>query len=267
MSLQRVVVLALSTSGRVQGTKSVEGGFQIEVMPGKYILSAANEKSGKISKPLTIDLREKDITGLEIDLTSGYEIRGRVVVDGQESLDFSKIDIGFGMHPAKISADGTFHTHLFQGKVHYLVQGLPADWYVKQVLVAGKPITGRRFNIEPGSTDVIFTLSPRGGRLAITLEGAASGFPVAYVAILPDRGEIADVESMPHAQADASGRFIVRGVPPGSYRVFTLDLSNWNLMMRPDALLEKYRKLAPLINVADGEQKQIVIPVAPIQPQ
>jgi hypothetical protein len=37
--------------------------------------------------------------------------------------------------------------------------------------------------------------------------------------------------------------------------------------MRPDLLLDKYRKLAPLISVAEGEQKKLVIPVLKIQPE
>jgi hypothetical protein len=51
----------------------------------------------------------------------------------------------------------------------------------------------------------------------------------------------------------------VHAVPPGSYRVFTLDASNWPLLMRPDLLLEKYRNQAPLITVSEGEEKALVI--------
>jgi hypothetical protein len=37
--------------------------------------------------------------------------------------------------------------------------------------------------------------------------------------------------------------------------------------MRPDILLEKYRALAPLIEVSEGERKTIVVPLSKIQPE
>jgi hypothetical protein len=64
-------------------------------------------------------------------------------------------------------------------------------------------------------------------------------------------------QATPHSHG--SGKFLVRAVPPGAYRVFTFDASNWALLMRPDVLLEKFRKLAPLIDVAEGERKEVVI--------
>ena len=165
----------------------------------------------------------------------------------------------------KCDADGTFQTNLFGGEGSYTLQGLPEDWYVKTFVVAGREITGKKFEVEQGMTDVIFTLSPRGARISISLEGAAGTYPVASLTLLPESGGIPDVDSILAAQADTSGSFTVRAVPPGSYRVFTLDATNFMLLMRPDILLEKYRSLAPLISVTEGEQKRIVIPVMKIQ--
>lgn len=59
----------------------------------------------------------------------------------------------------------------------------------------------------------------------------------------------------------------MRAVPPGSYRVFTLDASNCALLMRPGVLLEEYRRLVPLIGVTEGERKEFVLPVVKIQPE
>jgi hypothetical protein len=72
------------------GSSEADGSFKIDALPGKYVLSASDGKTGKISKSLTLEVREKDITGLEIELISGYEVNGRVAIDGQERIDFSR---------------------------------------------------------------------------------------------------------------------------------------------------------------------------------
>jgi hypothetical protein len=232
----------------VQGAAAeADGRFKIEALPGDYILTASDGTTGKLSKPLALTVREKDITGLELELSPTAEIRGRIDVDGPERFDFSKLLLNLGGGPVKVDGNGTFRTSLGGGNAHVVVQGLLEDWYVKSVQV--------------GETEAIITLSPRGARVSITLDRAGAVF----VVLLPEGGAVPNVEAALHAQADASGTFTVRQIPPGEYRVFTLDASNWVLMMNPAALLEKYRKTAPLISVAAGERKAMSLPFVRIK--
>ena len=53
-------------------------------------------------------------------------------------------------------------------------------------------------------------------------------------------------------------------VAPGAYRVFALDATNWALMMMPGVLMEKHRALGTLIQVAEGEQKTVMVQAAKI---
>ena len=97
---------------------------------------------------------------------------------------------------------------------------------MKDVLLAGRRITARQFDIEPGTSDFALVLSPRGARVEVTLETTAQRLQPVMVMLLPESGAIPDVESVLHAEPDASGRFILAAVPPGTYRVFALDASN-----------------------------------------
>jgi len=268
LSLTRTAKLALHSSPMVQGGGSeVDGSFKMDVLPGKYVLTASDVKTGKVSKAVAIEVGDRDITGLQLELSAAYEINGRVIVDGPERIDFSKLTLNFGGSRVKLDADGTFQTNLYGGKGSYMLQGLPDDWYVKTFVVAGKEITGRKFEVEQGMTDIIFTLDPRGASVSIGLADAAGATTVAYVTLLPETGGLPDVESILAGHPNTSGSFTVRAVPPGSYRVFTLDATNFMLLMRPDILLEKYRNVAPLISVTPGEQKRIVVPVVKIRPE
>ena len=208
---------------------------------------------------------------MELTLGEGYEISGRIVVDGSDHLDFSKVILHFMSDPAKIDSAGTFHVNAGSSEAGYMIQGLPEDWYVKDFNVEGRSIAGKVFQLEPGHTEVVLTLSPKGARVEITPEGVDdvdSVMRAAVFALLPERG-IVDVNStlVVERAAEPSGRFILHGVPPGDYRVFALDLSNWALLFDPGTLLEKYRQLAPLVTVAEGERKKIVVPPTRIPPE
>jgi hypothetical protein len=116
----------------------------------------------------------------------------------------------------------------------------------------------RQIEVDPGTTDLVFTLSPRAAHIEITPRDT-SGAEVLMIALLPERGPLPGPELLPSAQRDEQGRFILPSVPPGSYRVFALDASNWVMLMNSKELIEKYRSLAPLIEVSEGDHKTISI--------
>jgi hypothetical protein len=264
LSLRRANGLALHSSPLVQGGGvEADGSFKMTALAGRYILTASDGRSGKISMPLMLEVGEQDVTGLELELTSGYEISGRIAVDGREHIDFSQLLLNFGGAEVKVDSGGAFRTNLTEGRGRYIIQGLPDDWFVEKVLVAGKQIEGKQFVVNPGTSDITLTLNPRGASVSVTPQGPGSEM-TAMVALLRESGEFADPESVLGAQSDGSGKFTVRAVPPGSYRVFTLDASSYLLIMRPDVLLEKYRGSAPLITVVEGERKEITLPVVKI---
>jgi hypothetical protein len=68
-------------------------------------------------------------------------------------------------------------------------------------------------------------------------------------------------------QPQRAGQIVMNGVPPGSYRLFVVDAANWPLLYDPAGLLKSYRNLAPLIVVAEGEQKSLAASVTPFPSQ
>jgi len=258
--------LSRHQSGMMSSELAPDGSFRVEVLPGTYTVRAS-DRAGKISPTLTIEARNKNITDLELTLGQGYQISGRIVVDGPEHLEFSKVILHFFADPVKIDTDGTFHTSAVNSEAGYMIQGLPEDWYVKECRVGGLNIAGKQFQLELGQTEVVLTLSAKGASVEIAAEGDTDINDVnhaAAFALLPDSG-IVDVNSMLASdRGDPSKKFILHGVPPGDYRVFALDVSNWALLFDPGSLLAKYRNLAPLVTVAEGEHKKIAVPLTKI---
>lgn len=258
--------LSRHQSGGMSSEPAPDGGFRVEVLPGTYTVRAS-DRSGRISPTLTIDVRDKNIGDLELTLGRGYEISGRIIVDGPEHLDFSTVTLHFFAEPVKIDTAGTFHASALNSEAGYMIQGLPEDWYVKECRVSGRIIAGKQFQLELGQTEVVLTLSAKGASVEIAAEGDSDINDVnhaAAFALLPESG-IVDVNSMLASdRGDPSKKFILHAVPPGEYRVFALDVSNWALLFDPGTLLKMYRDLAPLMTVAQGEHKKIVVPLTKI---
>jgi hypothetical protein len=250
------------------GASEADGSFTFHVLPGTYMLSASDQKTGKLSKEVTIEALDKNVSNIELTLDSSYEISGRIIIDGPDNLDFSTIRLHFFGPTVKIQSDGSFHENAFSPKAVYMLQRLPEDWYLKAMTVSGEPIDGRQFELKPGTNEVSLMLSPRGARVEIIRPSTANLLDSAIaVMLLPENGHTPDLESMVHAEPDQSAKLIAYGVPPGSYRVFALDVTNYALLFDPKTLLEKYGKEAPLVSVAEGEHKSIVVPLTKIKPE
>jgi len=266
VSVRREPALALSAFATVQGGRvNPDGSFSVDVLPGTYDLMAEDPQTGKGSKPLIVTVSDKGLAGVELELSIAYELRGQVAVDGSEHLDFATLILNFGGAPVKLDSSGAFHTTMPIGTGLFNLQGLPDGWYIKEVTLAGHRLDGRQFEVQPGTSEMSVVLSPQGARVEVRIEGAPDDPDAALVVLLPESGPMPDVESLLHGEAGKAGQFVVTAVPPGSYRVFALDASNWGLLMRPDVLMKNHRASAPLITVAEGERKAVTVPLARIE--
>jgi hypothetical protein len=241
----------------VMGTSpGADGKFRFTALPGTYTLQAS--AGGKVAPPRTIEVSDKDLTDIELDLSTSYEVRGRFVIEGPERLDFSKVQLSLLGPDGKIEPGGTFHASLATNKAEYFLQKLPDNWYVKDVTLAGRRLTGSAFEVEPGTTDLVFTLSGRGASLDVTGDAV-------QVVLIPEEGDAPQVDRALGA-SPAQGMRTIRGIPPNTYRAYGVDMSSYLLLFDLDALRKKYRDQAPLITFAEGEHKTVHVTPLVIRP-
>ena len=165
----------------------------------------------------------------------------------------------------KFQSDGSFHAQALGSHVYYFLHGLSEGWYVKDFTVAGHRVSGTHFELPPGSNDLSMTLSPHGATVEFALPATRSILDAVYVLLLPQNGPVPDVETAIVAKPQQTGGLIAHSVPPGSYRVFALDATNWALAFDPKALMEKYGKTVPLIEIGEGEHKVLPLPLTKIK--
>jgi hypothetical protein len=102
---------------------------------------------------------------------------------------------------------------------HVNVPGLPDDYYLKSVILSAHDmpkddvvVSGRRGEIE-------LVLSPDGGHIEGTLFDDKDQPARGPVLLVPDTPKPGPAELFRRTTADTKGKFALRGVSPGSYRL------------------------------------------------
>jgi hypothetical protein len=218
-------------------TTGPTGAFEIRgVPPGSYVLSAEESAATPQRKTLrgrtVVEVGDHDVEDVEAAVGPGLDIPGRVHVEGSASVDLSHLVVqlsprdspgGGSTDPGQLNAsvknDGSFlFSEIPEGNYGINVSSVPSGYYVKtspaNLLETGVTV-GRSL-----SAALDFTLSPG---LAI-VEGAVmedseprAGVPVVLV---PDETRRSFSRYYRQGVTDQSGRFALRGVPPGDYKLF-----------------------------------------------
>ncbi|MFN2576202.1 MAG: hypothetical protein ABR607_00765 [Pyrinomonadaceae bacterium] len=228
-----------------------KGEFRIEgIEPGHYaIMASSNSMYGQTSKqrpkvfsdPLTFEITDSDVPGLEVKAQRGLSISGVVVTDGiadkkvlaglsklvvvgyVEASSSSIQTFGSGS-TSPVGPDGTFQIDgLRPGKVTLDIAGVAGPesraFTVSQILHDGVS-SNRQIDLAPGQnvSGVRMYLSYGTGTVKgqVKVEGGTLSPEVALFVSVQRANETA---RMSNAQVDSRGRFVIRGLSAGSYEV------------------------------------------------
>jgi protocatechuate 3,4-dioxygenase beta subunit len=226
-----------------------DGTFELlNVAPGRYWLNVRAQLSlprpqpGEELRPVVtsvasvpIDVIDVNLAGLLVTLQRPFTLIGKLISDGPLSeldgthVQLSTVRVGaFSMNmmgnPASVAArsDGqlTF-AGVGVGEYELTVTGLPSTAFVKEARFGGDSVLGKRFSIAGPTAELIeIYVSSKGGRLSGTVRGrvdqpSANTFCVLVPWDQPLRRDLFKV-----AKTDSNGRFSMRGIAPGEYKVF-----------------------------------------------
>ena len=243
----------LRSSGLLQGLSDSSGKFQFSgVGPGTYTV-AAYSTSDNAQGSRTIDVIDKDLTGLRIVLETGFSVRGRVAPDLEDpSLKLPQLSVSLipGGN-AQVQPDGTFEIkNVRSGSSTVAVSGLTTGLYIKSaqfgrsnamtdsfpdpgeirlaLAVNGVllPMTPGQILISPDSRETLdIVISAASGRLKGTVTNAAGmPFPAARVILAPEEKYRGIRPMYQVTTSDQSGEFSIRGIAPGIYTLFAWDV-------------------------------------------
>jgi protocatechuate 3,4-dioxygenase beta subunit len=203
-----------------QAIRGPEGAFEFHaVRPGSYYLIARNPANSRFAVQ-SIEIGDKHIDGLTLELTGGREVRAAFKLEnyGRGQIYFTLLPTIAGL-PAisqNVMDGDTMVTLSNVAPIPYTInENLQPDHYWKSIVHGGRPVTDR--TIDFGTAGLLeITVSSGAARVegsVIDLQGKS--VPNAAVALVPVGGAAA----VRTGSADAQGKFYFASLAPGDYRL------------------------------------------------
>ncbi len=161
----------------------LQGEFKVaNLLPGKHRLMARTERGENPQMAsATVEVTDRDLSGLTLVLGEGAEITGRIVADSEESaLDWRRISLSmrlvgggrriiFGGGGARVEEDFTFKiSNLMGGLYRFSVRLPPGNHYVESIRVEGQEIIDRPIEMRTNDrlAGVEIRVSSKGSRIS-----------------------------------------------------------------------------------------------------
>jgi hypothetical protein len=264
-----------------------DGTFEIrDVAPGAYtILATVDSGAVPMLARQALQITSANVEGIKLAPQAAGSIRGRLRMEANSATrsDPSQMFLllrsadgdddalsGFSMQEsfstlAHPNADGSFEwKNVPAGR--YSVQiaeasALP-DWFLKSVS-AGRESADSGFSVSGGTTTLDLVASGNGA-IAEGIAANQKDDPVADAVIVavPEARFRSRPDRYRKAIADQSGRFTLRGLPPGNYTLFAWESVDGEAYYNPE-FLKSYEGQGKTLSVAEGEKKSLQLKAIP----
>ena len=252
-------------------TVAPDGTFSATNLPPA--LDDISARGAKESGTLRVQVSGEDIDGLVLTMKPPATLRGRFTFDAKPPAalrtpaQFRAIPETTGISAlATVKDDGTFEIAGVMGTGVLRFTTPLTDWFMQSVLLDGEDVTDtpRDFNeFEGKRLEVHLTQRPTQvtGRVVDSRDRPATD----YVAVIfsEDASRLTSRSlSIAAARPDQLGRFTMRGLPPGRYLIAAVDYLEPG-QERDPGTLERLRRNATALTLAEGESRAIDLKLAP----
>jgi hypothetical protein len=272
-----------------------DGSFEIrDVSPGAYtIFATVDNAQMPMMARQSLQITSSNLDGLRLAPQPGSSIRGRLRMQGSGNPGAARPDpsqmflmlrsadgdddvlgvfaMGEGFSTlAHVNADGTFEWKNVSAG-HYYVQISGAswqpDWFLKSATSDGRDVADSGFTLSSGATTLDLVASANGA----AAEGMVTNQkdePVAdaVVVAVPEARFRSHPDHYGKAASDQSGRFTVRGLPPGDYTLFAWESIEGEAYYNPE-FLKTYEGQGKALHVSEGDRVSMPLRVVPATPE
>jgi hypothetical protein len=253
----RAISMEASLSRRVSLTVADnEGAFEVSgISPGSYLLfspyvrdlsagAAVQPQNPESIAMVTVEAGSSNLENVRLVLLPPVAVPGRVTSEGRPitASDLSRIrvtlsrDITLGIpaiappsvasRQGVVDGSGAFALWAPPGNFRVEVQGIPPNTYVKSAFLGGKDVLGGGLKIESSNTNPLeVVLANATAEVSGTvINGRLDPVVNALVVLVPGPTDLRSrADLYITTTTDATGRFRLRAVPPGNYKLFA-----WN---------------------------------------
>jgi hypothetical protein len=269
--------IGVNFSGRIQW----DGAFTINgVAPGRYTLRARGDDSETpqfAAQPIGVD--GDDLTNVIVILSPGATISGTVsfLPGGSPAPDLTQFRItapstdqsDFGPQAnARVDKEGHFTISGVSAGAHLIRPSNGSrTWLLQSVTIGGREVTDTPFQVRSGeniaNVNLVFTDKQSEINGTLTTE---NGTPVPEYTVLAFPADATLWRPLSRqimtARPDQTGKYRIRGLPPGDYYLATVDPSQQGEWFEP-AYLEEHRGGAVRLGLSEGDVKTKDFKVSP----
>jgi len=269
--------LSAGFSGRSPIQVGGDGGFRFEgVTAGSYMLSAS--LTG-LRTAQVLDVGEADLDNVHILLSPRVDVRGHIRVEGDKKLATDGLivfllpaDESTLMPPGggigKADANGNINFRgVPAGDYQVIFDKLPEDAYLKAVEVGNRPSEDMMFHFHGAAGATIeMVVSSAGGRVEGSLtDDQKQPISNTTVVLVPEGSRRSRTDLYRVAETDQYGRFSMRGVVPGDYKLFAWseEMEAWSWM--DPGILSQYENQGKSLSVTENSRNSVELQTIPVR--
>jgi hypothetical protein len=261
--------IGMNFGGRIQW----DGAFTISnVAPGRYILRARGDDSETpqfAAQPISVN--GDDLPDVSVILSAGATISGTVsfLPGASPAPDYTQFRItapstdqsDFGpQSTARVDKDGHFSISGVSAGAHLIRPSNGSrTWLLQSVTIGGREVTDTPFQVRGGEniTNAALVFTDKQSEINGTLT-TENGTPVPEYTVLAFPTDATLWRPLSRqimtARPDQTGKYRIRGLPPGDYYLATVDPSQQGEWFEP-AYLDEHRPGAVRITLSEGDVK------------
>jgi hypothetical protein len=231
-----------SSTNNVAFSTKPNGEFELRnVAPGRYELYGMVQDNATRrfwTAHTTVEILDKDITGVKLGLTSGATLNGEISVTGAgtppvrldglritlQALDSLPPQVTNAIGTISVDSTGRFSIpDLAEARYRINIAGLPPTAYVSEMRMAGANVfdDGINFNTREKQSSIQIAVNAAGEVVEGTVQRNDSKPAAdATVVLVPAPSRRQNPALYKTAITDETGRFVLRGVAPGQYTIF-----------------------------------------------
>jgi hypothetical protein len=267
-----------------------------DVAPGSYVVGASlGDPAGPGVSPFTstqpraqasVTVSGSDVENVVLTIVPSVSLPGRFSIDGPDLSTLSGLDrIRVQLRPSvegipstsistaqpqaqAVNTDGTFKIdNVSPGEYRVAASALPPGYYVKEARLDQTDVLDQPMRFSgtvSGPLDVV--VSANGGQIEGTvLNDKQKPMPGIQAVLIPARG-INRIDLYKTAGTDDNGRFTMRGITPGDYKIFAWEALEQNAWFDSD-LLRQFEQKGTFLHIAEGSKEIVEVKVIPLDRQ
>jgi hypothetical protein len=261
--------------GNSQTTYAPNYSFNLDLRPGRYGINAEVEIEGK-SWTASQFVDTSHIPGdVALALAPPLDLKGKLRIEGSagtaapavSSFDLRLTRRGFGPHiSASVAADGTFTLkQVPPGEWLLNVNPLPPGAFLKAARLGDQDVRFARMEIKPGSEDpVSIVISTNTAQIHGQVDAGGGDSKRAGILLAPT-GQYSTLTRFYYdVAADDTGKFELKDIAPGKYKIFALEKLAPAEFKTPEAA-SQLDALGEEIDLAEGASLEVHPKLIPVE--